>query len=495
MKGLVLTSRYAVGMALQHAVLFALVPLYTVFLTPEEFGVWAVLLITVTLLMQIVMAPVSAALTRFYYHPKYRDRRGSFAFTLLVAYTVQMAVLAGIYLLAASTLDRLLFPGADHVRLVQAFGLVLLTSGTSMLLMNFLQLVEAAWSFVVLSIAQAVVTAVVTVLGLLVFEWGIFALVIGHVAGQGLQILGAGVLLRKVLVGRFDASSVHTPLRFGYLSLPTAYGGLLLQGGDRYVINAMASTAQVGLYAFGSLLANVVTIVFARPIIQGLTPIVHQLEHDRDRQRAFIARVTLLTAWAGTWLAMALACFAEQLTGLLARSPAYRDAWVVIPILVFARVLQPLSGLTALGLHFANRPGINSVVTIGVGVFNLLLTAALVPYMGIVGAALGTLLAMLAWVGLNTALARRFYDLRFDVWRIAGALVVGATLAWIATRAPQDWPWTVRLGVKVGCLASFPVALRAVGILGRSDTRTFLRMCSQVRAHGVRGVVGAFLKG
>ena len=73
MKGFVLTSRYAVGMTVQYAILFALIPLYTLRLSTAEFGAWAVLLITVTLIVQAVLNPVSNGLERFFYHPNYRD--------------------------------------------------------------------------------------------------------------------------------------------------------------------------------------------------------------------------------------------------------------------------------------------------------------------------------------------------------------------------------------------------------------------------------------
>ena len=225
MRPLLLTSRYALGMIMQQALLFVLVPFCTGYLQPGQLGAWALLQVTVILLIQLVAAPVGAALTRFYYHPKYKDRSGRLGFTLLAIYGIQTLALAGLYLLASDALNRLLFEGEGYPGEVRAFTLVLLTVGTSMLLMNFLQLIEAAWSFVILSLVQAIVTTAVSLVLLISYGWGIYALIVGQVVGQGLQILGAGLILAGRMSPKLDGSMVRGPLKFGYLSLPGAYGG------------------------------------------------------------------------------------------------------------------------------------------------------------------------------------------------------------------------------------------------------------------------------
>ena len=85
-------------MILQQALLVVLVPLCTGYLKPAQLGAWALLQVTVALLIQLVTAPVGAALTRFYYHPQYKDRSGQLAFTLLLIYGLQIFVIAGLYL-------------------------------------------------------------------------------------------------------------------------------------------------------------------------------------------------------------------------------------------------------------------------------------------------------------------------------------------------------------------------------------------------------------
>ena len=495
MRPLLLTSRYALGMIMQQALLFVLVPLCTGYLSPGQLGAWALLQITVTLLIQVVAAPVGSALTRFYYHPKFKDQSGRLGFTLLSIYGIQTLALAGLYLLGSDALNRLLFEGEGHLGEVRAFTLVLLTVGTSMLLMNFLQLIEAAWSFVILSVVQAVVTTAVSLVLLVSYGWGIYALIVGQAVGQGLQIIGAILILAGRMSPKLDGSIIRTPLKYGYLSLPAAYGGVLIQTTDRYVINVLASTAHVGLYAFGSLMANLITIAFARPFIKGITPLVHQLEDRPDRQRAFITKIALYGSWVGTWFAVAIGCFGKEMVQLLAQSPEYYAAWTVIPVLVFARVLQPISGVMGMGLHFANRPGITSLLTLTIAALNLVVSIALVPVIGIIGAAVGTLIAMLTWAGINAHLALKHYDLRFTSGRILAGMLLGGLFVCFAVMTPASWPDWLGLLTKSSCVAAYPVGLLACGVVTRSDVDVLRQMYRQARHRGLRGLVVVFLTG
>jgi O-antigen/teichoic acid export membrane protein len=327
------------------------------------------------------------------------------------------------------------------------------------------------------------------------YGWGIYALIVGQAAGQGLMILGAILVLARRLSPRLDLRMVRAPLKFGYLSLPAAYGGVLLQTSDRFVINIIASTAHVGLYAFGSLLANVITIAFARPFIKGISPIVHQLEERPDIQRRLIIKIALYGSWAGTLMAVGLGCFAKELVFLLAQSSEYYAAWTVIPVLVFARVLQPLSAVMGMGLYFANRPGIHSAITLMIVALNLVANIALVPSMGILGAAVGTLIAMLAWLGINAYFAMKHYDLHFTLWRILAGIGLGGLFVSLALMIPQSLPmWLLLLG-KGCCVAAYPLALLASGLVTRPDRGVLMQMYHQARHHGIKGLLVVFVAG
>ncbi len=148
-----------------------------------------------------------------------------------------------------------------------------------------------------------------------------------------------------------------------------------------------------------------------------------------------------------------------------------------------------------MGLYFADRPGIGSLITLGIAALNLIANIALVPVMGILGAAVGTLIAMLAWVGINARLALKHYDLRFTSWRILAGMLVGGLFVGVAVMTPTNWPDWMQLLTKSSCVAAYPLGLLATGVVTRPDVAVLRQMYRQARHHGIRGLVVVFLTG
>ena len=71
-----LTSVYAVGNAVHTVLLVILLPLYTHYLDTRDYGVLALMGITIALLSRTVHSPIVSALNRFFYRPDHRDRQG-----------------------------------------------------------------------------------------------------------------------------------------------------------------------------------------------------------------------------------------------------------------------------------------------------------------------------------------------------------------------------------------------------------------------------------
>ena len=71
---------YSIGSISQGALFVLLFPIYTSFLSPQDFGIIGLMSITVSLLTRFVSSPINSAFTRFYYAPDYREKKWYFTF-------------------------------------------------------------------------------------------------------------------------------------------------------------------------------------------------------------------------------------------------------------------------------------------------------------------------------------------------------------------------------------------------------------------------------
>ena len=79
-----LGSIYSIGSISQGALFVLLFPIYTSFLSPQDFGIIGLMSITVSLLTRFVSSPINSAFTRFYYAPEYREKSGILLFNLFL---------------------------------------------------------------------------------------------------------------------------------------------------------------------------------------------------------------------------------------------------------------------------------------------------------------------------------------------------------------------------------------------------------------------------
>ena len=373
-RSLSLTVRYAAAGIGRQALNVLLIPLYTIYLDPTDFGVLALLMISGTLVLRSVETPVGTALQRFYFRPDYRDRRDVLLFNLILFVAANVLGVLVLYRLAGDGLAALLFHDSSLAAAVRLHGFVVAFSITTSLTGVFVMLLERSRLYTIASILNVVVTGIVSVCLLHFARLGVAAAVLGQAAGLLLQTLICLPLVIRHARRVIDWNVLREPLRFGYATLLSGYSNILIIAGDRYMLGFLRTVNEVGLYSFGCNIGNMVTLAIGTPVISGVWPTIRRMEERPDEQRAFVCQVTTFVCVAGVALAVGLSIFAQELIRLLASRPEFAAAAIVIPLLAFSQALQGLAAFTEAGITLGNKPAYCSATALAAA-YPLLLVA------------------------------------------------------------------------------------------------------------------------
>jgi O-antigen/teichoic acid export membrane protein len=178
-------------------------------------------------------------------------------------------------------------------------------------------------------------------------------------------------------------------------------------------------------------------------------------------------------------LALGLIGASGELVRILT-APAYHAAASIVPVLVLAYVVYSLDPLLRFGLLLHHRTRTVLGIVTASCLVNIGANLALIPVMGLMGAACATLAAFVALVGLDFVLARAHFRFQLEWGTLA---VVGAAfiVVMLASRLVRiDNPWA-GLAVKCAVFLAYPAILAVSGIfrheLGAlmAVARTFLR--------------------
>ncbi len=194
-------------------------------------------------------------------------------------------------------------------------------------------------------------------------------------------------------------------LSFGLKSQTSSVSSIFNERLDQLVISTLLAPAKLGLYVVALTLTSLIGLVgasvalVALPVLAGLRSVSEQIAHAR--------RLVVLTFGVSTLVAVPMIVFAPQLLELVF-GPSFRVVEGPARILLVAAVLLSTSRAFSGILKAIGRPlqaGLADAIALVVTVVTL---AMLLPLLGLIGAAISSLLAYgvgLAWMVGRTARA------------------------------------------------------------------------------------------
>jgi O-antigen/teichoic acid export membrane protein len=336
-------------------------------------------------------------------------------------------------------------------------------------------------------------------------ERSLWALVVVTVAasavGVALRLYAVG-RLTGLRTGRRQLARVRERLRpivwFGIRQAPLNYTETAIEYTDTAVLGATVPLASIGAYSRAYTLyrrAGQVPTAMSRLYFPTLVALHHRGEHGAMLRvyRLSTRYLTLLLLPAAAWVAASAPAILDVF------GPGFDEGATALAILIFVIVLGGYAA-TAGGLLTAyDRPGTTSIVSVGSAVLNVGLCFALIPSLGLTGAALANAGCWLFDAGLLVFLAAR--QAEHPVWamidagfvaRLAGACAVLALAVVPLRELPAALLWQ--------CLVAAPAL--AVGLLlfrplGHGDLGTVERALDSagVRSPRLRrAVLGAHVR-
>ncbi len=421
---------YGIGGLVSRILATLLLPLYTHYLTTQEYGQVEWVTAATAVLAIVLQMGISSAFFRFYFDEKEAAGKLTVVRTSFW-FTMGMSTLGLVLGLALAPQIAHLFQLGDAATLVRAGAIGLWAQTNYQQLTNLFRAEERSTAFAIASVTNVLVTVAAMVVFVAVFHWGAVGLVVGNFTGT-LVVYFALVAYRTEQLGlEFDRPLFRRMQHFGLPLVPSALALWAINFVDRQFVIAYKGLGEAGVYSVAVRIAGVITFVMIA-FRTAWPAFAYSIEDDREARRTYAFVLTYLLTFA-SWLSLALGALAPWWTSLLA-APKYQRAEEAIALLAFAGAIYAGYTVLAIGSGRARRTQLNWVVT-GVGALvNIALNFWLIPDYGMVGAAVSTLVSYVAlFVGM-TVYAQHVYPVAYQ-WRRGGTAIGAAVALTVAARA------------------------------------------------------------
>jgi O-antigen/teichoic acid export membrane protein len=423
---------YVAAMALQRGAAFLLLPLYTQFLSPTDYGILAVVTAINGFLVTLFSLSLHGAITRFYFEYRESPQQLREFWGTLLTFVALSSTVGCVLLLTFG--ERILDALLGTVRFWPYVALGIVAVVFQLFVTMFLTILQArgeAGKYALYSLATFVGTALVTIVLIAVLEWGATgALTATLVVSAAAALIGA-IALRGAYTLGIRRDYLRQALRYCAPQIPHSLNSQVAAATDRMLLNNFMGRSTTGIYNVGAMFGMVVDVL-GQGINRAYVPLsmdimqrneAHELKRLRDIGLTFIAGLTLLAA--------TMTMFAPEAVALLT-APEFQDAQAVVPFIAFAGAVGGAYYVLISPLFYDVRAiRYLPLATLGSAVANVALNLVLIPRLGIIGAAIAALCSQTLMAVLVAVLARRFDPVRWPYSKLIALYVlcfVGALL-------------------------------------------------------------------
>lgn len=417
---------YGLGQVMGKIVNFALVPVLTRVLVPEQFGVSENVTQYTASALLILVFGMDGALARFFYEQPDRQARvrmvsSSFVFRLVSGGAVALLLVA-----FATPLAGALLGGEVYAKYLRIGALTLPLTLFVLFSYDVLRVTFQPWKFIALNLTWTITVGGLTLYFVLVQHLGVAGALYGKLFGDGLTALVGLVLCRHHLQLKFSRTLLKRMLSYGLPLVPVSISYAVIGAVDRATLTRTFSVEAAGLYAVAMKFFAVITMgVSAFNLAFG--PFAYARAQDPDAPKLYARVFTLYVAIASLG-ALLVGVFAPAIVGLLA-TERYAAAAAPALWLAFAAVAQGAYSVAVLGITLALRTRLLGGVAALAALVAIVANPLLVPRLGPEGAAMATCLAHVTSAVAAYLVSQHVHPLPFRPMRLAllfgGALALG----------------------------------------------------------------------
>lgn len=462
-------AAYTAASILAKVIAVALLPLYTRYLTPEDYGAAEVLFAAVVAASIVIRLGLIEAILRFYYQ---EDEDPAQVVASTFAGLFWLSTLGALVALpfAGPLSELLLNESAPDLMRIAIGGLWVLTMWE--FLLTLFRLEERARAFfltTILNVLAAIALTVVLVVGL---DEGARGLLLGSYATGAAFVLALIVLQWRRLSLRIDRELLRRLFRFGLPTMPAEVSLYALNFVDRIIIVRTVGLAEAGLYSLAVKFAQAVNVL-VRGFQLAWPPLAYSIRDDEEARRAYAVVVTLFVAGCafvvtGMWL------FSRWIVRALA-APEFFDSYEAIGLVATAVTLYALYLVLVVILGRTGRTEFNLPAAIGALVTNIALNLLLVPSLEIVGAGIALVASYLVVLGLMYVFTQRLFPVPYEWSRLFRVvLTVAALVGFAELLVPTSGADGLLL--RAALFAAYPLALFATGFFSDEERRWLSRL-------------------
>ena len=460
------TTIYGVGTILGKIVGFVMIPFYTHYLTPADYGTLELLDLSASLIGLVLTMWLNASIIRHYNDfndPRERRQAVSTIFVLALAIGIVVAVLGFLF---SRPLSNLILSGPRFYFYVELEAVLFLVNSAYVVCLSYMRARQLSALVVGSSLISLVLSLFLNIYFIGVRHVGVVGVLYSSLlSGTFITVLLAAYTIRHVGLA-ISFSKLRAIVVFGAPLMVTSATGFVVNFSDRFFLRHFSTLATVGVYALGYKFGFMLSLLVVQPFDMIWQARLYDIG-KQDKTGKTFARLFEYYCFVLVVAALGLSLVIKELLSVI--SPGdFHTAYKVVPIIALAYVFQGANRFFLAGTYIAKRTLPLGAVGLACAAANIGLNLLWIPRFGMLGAAWSTLFSFFLMSSLAWYVSQRVYPIPYVFSRVA--MLIGlATLLYLASTLVGFPSLLLQIFVKLSFLAAFPVVLYMLGFFSKGE--------------------------
>ena len=397
-----------------------LMPLYTRFLTPGDYGVMAIVTTASTVAGIIVTFQLNSSAFRWFLDTEDEDDRKTTMSSWAWCQLVSSAFLVGLVYFYDTAFGISIQNDQETIAVGTYLLLALSTvffSTFELVFLSLLRIQRRKWQTLVVTLFGLALTVAITIILVVVFEMGLYGI---YLAALLASIIKAGFysifLANWILPRYFRYQRLKEMLKYSLPFIPAGLSLWVIGLIDRFFLIKYTNSYETGLYQLSNTIASVLTVI-TTGFLQAWSPFAFSIS-DLPNAKETYASVLEIFLIITCVLTIAVSYFSPEILYFLA-TPTFYQSYDTVGILCLSNSLLGVYQIVAIGLALRKKTTPIFYATLFASIFNVAANFVLIPMYGRHGAAWVTLLSTLIIPIYLFPIAQRNYFIPYRLVKVA----------------------------------------------------------------------------
>ncbi len=405
---------YMAASFLPMAVNFVLLPVFTRYLSPQDYGILALIQCFIAFLPIILSLQIQSSVGRFYFEYS-GDERNILISTIGLALLFFSSISLVLLFVFFSEILSFIFPKVPTSMYV-LFRLALLASFFNTLTeisKILLRVREEAKLFMKISLSLFFVGLAVSIIEVVILRKGAYGVVEASLILAILSFIIFIFFNRSFLVLSFNLKMLKGPIKYSLPIIPHALAGIIFMYSDRIIMEKYVLLSAIGIYS----LADKIAMLFKTMVNQlhsAFQPhFIKTATVDRNKAVEDAKNTARTTVFFSSFMILIGAIFSVEILYYFL-DERYFKAWIMIPILASSYVFRSLYCFGSCGLFFERKTGRVAIITIVAAIVNIMINLLFIPKYGVIVAVFSTMASFIVTYLMAVIMSINSFYIRLD---------------------------------------------------------------------------------